>query len=68
MSRLSVYVSGCQMGNTIQSKPPSKSLSLSCGARLLIKPAMADPSKGLELMILFFRFHQSDSNSSLKFG
>ena len=41
------------------------SFSLSCGARLLIKPSMADPSIGL--MTLFFRFDQSDSNSSLKF-
>ena len=29
---------------------------------------MVDPSKELELMILFFRFDQRDSNSSLKFG
>ena len=28
---------------------------------------MADPSKGLELVTLFFRFDQRDSNSSLKF-
>ena len=35
--------------------------------RLPIKPTMADLSKGLELMTLFCRFHQRDSNSSLKF-
>ena len=65
---LSVYLSGCQMATASSGKPPSKSKNLSCGARVLIKPAMVDPSKRLELMILFLRFYQRDSYSSLKFG
>ena len=48
-----------------QRQAPKQELKL-CGARLLIKPALADPSNGLELIILFFE--QRDWNSSLKFG